>query len=33
VLGGGKGGTSRYLMGSTAERVVRHAEVPVYVFR
>ena len=22
-----------YLMGSTAERVVRHANVPVYVFR
>jgi spermidine/putrescine-binding protein len=24
---------SYYLMGSTAERVVRHADVPVYVFR
>jgi nucleotide-binding universal stress UspA family protein len=33
VLGGGSGGSARYLMGSTAERVVRHAEVPVYVFR
>jgi nucleotide-binding universal stress UspA family protein len=33
VLGGGTGGTARYRMGSTAERVVRHATVPVYVFR
>jgi nucleotide-binding universal stress UspA family protein len=33
VLGGGKGGAGRYLVGSTAERVVRHAAVPVYVYR
>jgi nucleotide-binding universal stress UspA family protein len=33
VLGGGRGGAGPYLMGSTAERVVRHADVPVYVFR
>jgi nucleotide-binding universal stress UspA family protein len=33
MLGAGRGGAGRYLMGSTAERVVRHAEVPVYVFR
>jgi nucleotide-binding universal stress UspA family protein len=33
VLGGGRGGAGRYLVGSTAERVVRHAAVPVYVFR
>jgi nucleotide-binding universal stress UspA family protein len=33
VLGGGRGGAGRYLVGSTAERVVRHATVPVYVFR
>jgi nucleotide-binding universal stress UspA family protein len=33
VLGCGTDGSGRYLMGSTAERVVRHADVPVYVFR
>jgi nucleotide-binding universal stress UspA family protein len=33
MLGASRGGAGRYLMGSTAERVVRHAEVPVYVFR
>lgn len=33
VLGGGTRGSGRFRMGSTAERVVRHADVPVYVFR
>ena len=29
----GRRGAGRYLVGSTAERVMRHAEVPVYVYR
>jgi nucleotide-binding universal stress UspA family protein len=34
VVGGGSaGGAGRYLVGSTAERVMRHADVPVYVYR
>jgi nucleotide-binding universal stress UspA family protein len=33
VVGGGRGRASRYLVGSTAERVMRHADVPVYVYR
>lgn len=33
VLGSGRGGAGRYLVGSIAECVVRHAAVPVYVFR
>ena len=33
VVGGGSPGRGNFLVGSTAERVIRHAELPVYVYR